>query len=138
MWDDYGGFYDHVPPVQTERYGLGFRVPAIVISAYSRSAVVVHTTYDLTSRLKLIETKFRLSSLTGRDGASHTMLECFDFSQAPLPPDIITQNTQLDFSVALSPALVFGRNRKQKTRRGAMSVKFAFCIHNFPFRRARA
>jgi hypothetical protein len=26
------------------------------------------------------------------------MLECFDFSQSPLPPDIITQATNLDFS----------------------------------------
>ena len=69
----------------------------ILVNAVMQS-VVVHTTYDLTSPLKLIETKFALSSLTGRDGASNTMLECFDFSQAPLPPDIITQNTKLDFS----------------------------------------
>jgi hypothetical protein len=48
--------------------------------------------------LKLLETKFQLSALTGRDGASNTMLECFDFSQAPLAPDIITENTKLDFS----------------------------------------
>jgi phospholipase C len=98
MWDDYGGFYDHVPPVQVDKYGFGFRVPAIVISPYSRSGVVVHTTYDLTSPLKLVETKFQLSALTGRDNASNTMLECFDFSQAPLPADIITENTKLDFS----------------------------------------
>ena len=98
MWDDYGGFYDHVPPIQVDTFGYGFRVPAIVISPYSRSGTIVHTTYDLTSPLKLLETKFQLSALTGRDSGSNTMLECFDFSQTPLPPDIITENTKLDFS----------------------------------------
>jgi phospholipase C len=89
IWDDYGGFYDHVPPIQTDSYGFGFRVPAIVISPYSKSGVIIHTQYDLTSPLKLVETKFGLSSLTERDGASNTMLECFDFTQTPLPPYII-------------------------------------------------
>jgi phospholipase C len=98
MWDDYGGFYDHVPPTQIDEYGYGFRVPALVISPYSRSGVVVHTTYDLTSPLKLIETKFGLPSLTARDGASNSMLECFDFSQTPLPPVIINKDTKLDFT----------------------------------------
>jgi phospholipase C len=97
-WDDYGGFYDHVPPTQTDEYGFGFRVPAIVISPYARSGTIIHTQYDLTSPLKLIETAFGLSSLTTRDGSSNTMLECFDFSQTPLPPIIITKNTKLDFS----------------------------------------
>ena len=97
-WDDFGGFYDHVPPIQTDEYGFGFRVPALVISPYSRSGVVEHTTYDFTSMLKLIETKFGLSSLTQRDGASNTMLECFNFTQTPLSPDIITRKTKLDFS----------------------------------------
>jgi phospholipase C len=98
MWDDYGGFYDHVRPTKVDEFGYGFRVPALVISPYARAGQVVHTPYDLTSPLKLIETKFGLSSLTGRDGASNTMLECFNFSQTPLPPDIITPATKLDFS----------------------------------------
>jgi phospholipase C len=65
-WDDYGGFYDHVPPVQIDGYGFGFRVPTIVISPYSKVGVN-HTQYDFTSLLKLVETKFGLSSLTTRD-----------------------------------------------------------------------
>jgi phospholipase C len=98
MWDDYGGFFDHVPPPNVDEYGYGFRVPAIVISPYSRSGVVIHTQYDLTSPLKLLETKFGLASLTPRDGTSNTMLECFDFTQTPLPPVIIDKHTHLDFS----------------------------------------
>jgi phospholipase C len=97
IWDDYGGFYDHVSPPQIDTLGYGFRVPALVISPYSQVGVV-HTTYDLTSLLKLIETKFNLPPLTPRDSSSNTMLECFNFEQAPLPPVIITPETQLDFS----------------------------------------
>ena len=33
-WDDYGGFYDHVAPPQIDKYGLGFRMPALLISPY--------------------------------------------------------------------------------------------------------
>jgi phospholipase C len=98
VWDDYGGFYDHVPPKpQSDGFGYGFRVPALVISPYSNVGIV-HETYDLTSLLKLVETAFGLPSLTGRDGKSNTMLDCFNFSQAPLPPIIITPDTKLDFS----------------------------------------
>jgi phospholipase C len=96
-WDDYGGFYDHVPPPQVDEFGYGIRVPAIVISPYSLSGVVVHTQYDHTSLLKLVETAFGLGSLTARDASSNTMLECFNFNQSPLSPVIITQNSKLSF-----------------------------------------
>jgi phospholipase C len=92
-WDDYGGFYDHVPPTQTDKYGFGFRVPCLVISPYSLANTVVHTQYDFTSILKLIEAKFLLSSLTGRDSAANNMLDCFNFSQTPLPPLVIPTPT---------------------------------------------
>src|SRR5262249_48039922 len=35
-FDDFGGFYDHVAPPQLDAFGLGFRVPAIVVSPYAR------------------------------------------------------------------------------------------------------
>ena len=88
-WDDYGGFYDHVPPQQVDACGFGFRVPAIVISPYSQSGVIVHTVYDFTSLLKLVETAYGLGALTGRDASSNTMLDCFNFTQSPLPPLIL-------------------------------------------------
>jgi phospholipase C len=90
-WDDSGGFYDHVAPPQFNEIGLGFRVPALVISPWSRPGTVNHTTYDLMSPIKLIETKFGLSPLTTQDGSSNTMLECFDFAQTPLQPVIINK-----------------------------------------------
>ena len=90
-WDDSGGLYDHVAPAQVDKLGFGFRVPALVISPWSKSGVVVHTRYDLTSPLALLETKYGLPSLTGRDGSSNSMLDCFDFSEKPLQPIIITK-----------------------------------------------
>ena len=38
VWDDWGGFYDHEPPpFFDDAGGLGFRVPAIVISPYVKA-----------------------------------------------------------------------------------------------------
>lgn len=98
VWDDYGGFYDHVPPQQTDKYGFGPRVPALVISPFSRSGTICHQRFDLTSPLKLIETRFGLQPLTQRDAESNDMLDCFNFRQMPLPPDVISTSTQLDFT----------------------------------------
>ena len=97
-WDDYGGFYDHVAPPKIDKYGYGFRVPGLVISAYARPGFVDHTQFDFTSPLKLIETRFNLPALTDRDRAANDMLSCFDFKQQPLSPDPITKDTKLDFS----------------------------------------
>ena len=93
LWDDPGGFYDHVPPSKIDKYGYGFRVPALVISPYSVSGVVVHTTYDHTSTLRLLEATFGLPPLTDRDGDANNMLDCFNFSQTPLPPLVIPTPT---------------------------------------------
>jgi phospholipase C len=98
VWDDYGGFYDHVRPEHTDKYGFGPRVPCLVISPYAKAGHIIHTRFDLTSPLKLIEKKFNLKPLTDRDGDSNDMLDCFNFKQTPLPPDIITPDTKLDFS----------------------------------------
>lgn len=97
-WDDFGGFFDHVPPPQVDNYGFGPRVPALVISAYARTGFVCHTRFDFTSPLKLIERRYGLTSLTDRDRDANDMLDCFDFTQQPLAPAVITRDTQLDFS----------------------------------------
>ena len=97
-WDDFGGFYDHVAPPKVDKFGYGFRVPALVISPYARSGFVDHTQFDFTSPLKLIETRFSLPALTDRDRAANDMLSCFDFKQQPLAPDAIAKETKLDFS----------------------------------------
>ena len=84
-WDDFGGFYDHVPPPHIDLFGLGPRVPAIVISPWVRPGFVYHETLEFSSVLKLIETIWDLPSLTRRDRRSRDMLELFDFVQRPVP-----------------------------------------------------
>jgi len=97
-WDDYGGFYDHVPPQEVDKFGFGPRVPALILSPYVRPDAICHTRFDFTSPLKLIETKFGLAPLTERDRQADDMLGCFDFRQKPLAPFVIAHDTALDFS----------------------------------------
>jgi phospholipase C len=96
MFDEPGGFYDHVPPQPTVSpdgihpvdlfpndpcYGnpsagptcdftiTGYRVPMVVISPYTKKTFVSHQVRDSTAILKLIETRFNLPALTQRDAA---------------------------------------------------------------------
>jgi phospholipase C len=86
-WDDYGGFYDHVPPVRLDSNGLGIRVPAMVISPYAKSGTVDHTMYEFSSVLRFIEDNWGLTQLTRRDRIANGLGGALDFSQQPLPPD---------------------------------------------------
>jgi phospholipase C len=88
-WDDWGGFYDHVPPPQVDQYGYGFRVPLIILSPYARQGYVDNTQGDFTSILKFIETDFNLPSLTSRDAAANDLYGAFDFSQTPRAPLVL-------------------------------------------------
>jgi phospholipase C len=90
--DDYGGYYDHVAPPQMDAYGLGFRVPSIVISAYSKPGYIDHTQYEFASFLKLVEDNWGISSLTQRDAQSSDMMNSFDFNQSPISPVILSTN----------------------------------------------
>jgi phospholipase C len=88
-WDDFGGFYDHEPPPHLDLYGLGPRVPTIIISPWARPGFIDHELLEFASVLKLIETVFDLPSLTQRDRNAGDMLEAFDFRQPPNPPLIL-------------------------------------------------
>jgi phospholipase C len=57
-WDDWGGFYDHVPPPRVDGNGYGIRVPALVISPYGRAGYVDHQTLSFDAYLKFIEDDF--------------------------------------------------------------------------------
>ncbi|MDG6901267.1 MAG: alkaline phosphatase family protein [Nitrososphaerota archaeon] len=88
-FDDYGGWYDHVPPPQVDGYGYGFRVPCLVISPYARQGTIDHFQSDFASILKFVETLYSLQPLSSRDAAASNMMEAFDFSQAPRPPLVL-------------------------------------------------
>ncbi|MBZ5719889.1 MAG: choice-of-anchor D domain-containing protein [Acidobacteriia bacterium] len=90
-WDDFGGLYDPVSPApyQVDAFGLGPRVPLIVISPYAKPGFISHTQYDYASVLKTIEERFGLPTLNPlRDGNPNTndILDMFDFTQSPIPP----------------------------------------------------
>jgi phospholipase C len=92
IWDEWGGFYDHVEPPIAERrpngtpFRYGHRAPCLVISPYARSGYVSHTFYSHVSLLRFAETIFDLEPLTERDASANNLLDCFDFDQSPLPP----------------------------------------------------
>ena len=86
-WDDYGGFYDHVPPPQVDGFGLGIRVPMLVISPYAKRGHIDHRLGEFSSVLRFIEDNWGLSQLTHRDRDAADMSYVFDFRQEPRPPD---------------------------------------------------
>jgi phospholipase C len=94
-WDDYGGFYDHVPPPMVDAFGYGPRVPAIVISPFAKPGHISHYDYDFTSMLKFIEERYGLGHLTARDGHANDMADCFNFKQDPIQPLVIPIPAQL-------------------------------------------
>jgi phospholipase C len=77
-WDDWGGWYDHVapfqinlqptdPPMWGDGYTYGFRVPMLVVSAYTPAGYVSNTIYDFGSILYFIEHNFGLGFIGGSD-----------------------------------------------------------------------
>ncbi|HLJ48573.1 MAG TPA: alkaline phosphatase family protein [Bryobacteraceae bacterium] len=91
-WDDWGGFYDHVVPPKVDEFGLGIRVPGLVISPYARQNYVDHKTYSFESWLKIVEERFGISSMTARDNSASDMSDAFDFTQSPRPPIVLDPN----------------------------------------------
>jgi phospholipase C len=85
-WDDPGGWYDHVAPVQLDQNGLGFRVPLIVVSRYAKRNFVSHSRHEFGSLLKFIEYNWNLPSLGTTDMRSDDLLPMFDFTQTAPPP----------------------------------------------------
>lgn len=85
-WDDFGGFYDHVAPPQVDQFGLGPRVPLLIISPFVKPGSISHTVYEHSSILKFVETRYHLAPLTARDRNANDMLDVFNFQQSPLPP----------------------------------------------------
>jgi phospholipase C len=104
-WDDWGGWYDHVPPpevlVNCAQWGCGyvygFRVPMIIISPYAKPAYISHANHDFGSILKFIEETFTLPSLGFADVPADDLADCFNFSQTPLTFQTVPAPLKADF-----------------------------------------
>jgi phospholipase C len=84
MWDEWGGWYDHVQPPYVDYDGLGLRVPLLVISPYAKRGHVSHLQYEHGSILRFIEDEFGLAQLTASDSrANSPAADCFDFKRPP-------------------------------------------------------
>ena len=88
-WDDFGGFYDHIAPPQVNAWGLGPRVPTLVISPYARRGYVDHATYSFASLLRLVELRFSLPAMTTLDSQAAAPFGSFDFNAAPAAPFLL-------------------------------------------------
>ena len=80
-YDENGGFWDHVPPPQGDRWGPGTRIPAIIVSPFARRGYVDHTSYDTTSIIKLITRRFDLEPLPGARAGAGDLTSAFDFER---------------------------------------------------------
>jgi phospholipase C len=88
-FDEWGGFFDHVPPppakdVKPEYEQRGFRIPCVLVSPFARRGGVAHATYDHTSILKLLEWRFGLEPLSIRDAQAANLAGALDFSHRNL------------------------------------------------------
>jgi len=84
LWDDWGGWYDDVPPPQLDFLGLAERVPCIVISPYAKPHYVSHTQYEFGSILKFVEQTFGVASLGYTDARATSIADSFNFRQKPI------------------------------------------------------
>jgi len=104
LYDDWGGWYDHVVPPQVDAYGYGPRVPGILVSPYARKGYIDNTTYDFTSILKFIEDNWNLPALAERDANANNLYPAFDFTQAPRQAIFISSTRGETAPVKKAPA----------------------------------
>jgi phospholipase C len=87
LWDDWGGFYDHVAPQQTGWGGLGFRIPMLVLSPYVKKGTgtnggyISSTPYNYGSLLKFVEDNWNLGNLGTSDATANSISDMFNYSQ---------------------------------------------------------
>ncbi len=89
-WDDWGGWYDHEPPTILSGaegdFQFGFRVPFIVVSAYTAAAYIDNNRMDFGTILRFLEHNYGIAegSLNFADArATGDLTEFFNLSQVP-------------------------------------------------------
>jgi phospholipase C len=95
MWDEWGGWYDHVlppqypDPVTGAQEGLGYRIPLLIVSPYAKHGYISHKQHEIASTLHFIEQTFNLPPLGGGTGIkfaderADAFDDAFDFTKKP-------------------------------------------------------
>jgi phospholipase C len=97
VWDDFGGFYDHVPPPRYDIMGLGPRTPALIISPWTvrgdnpDGGAIDSTVYEFSSVLRFIEDLYGLKPMTQRDRRADPLSGAFDYTLEPRLEPLILQ-----------------------------------------------
>jgi phospholipase C len=92
-WDDFGGYYDSVAPPQITTFGLGIRLPLLIISPYAQPAYISHTVYSFESLLSFAENILGVPPLMQADVTANNLGDSFNFAQTPLPPLVLQART---------------------------------------------
>ncbi len=104
VWDDWGGFFDHVPPKLYGSGQLGFRVPALIVSPYVAKGKIAQTDYEFGSILKFVEQTFGLGSLGTTDVRATSIANAFAFSKRPRSFTPIPTNRTCDYFIRRGPS----------------------------------
>ena len=102
--DDFGGWYDHVPPPRqygcdgTNPYGLGFRLPLIIMSPYVKPGFIFKEQSEQASIPRFIEKVFNAPALStidpaAQDGQANDLMNAFDWNQLENQPLVLQQRT---------------------------------------------
>ena len=99
MYDEHGGFFDHVPPPQLAPGvelepgfdQLGFRIPAIVLGPTVRRGCAIDTQFEHVSVAATVTKRFGLVPLIDRVTAANDLSACIDprLLDTPLPPPVL-------------------------------------------------
>ena len=86
-WDDFGGFYDQVPPgTNPDGTQRGPRLPLIIVSPYAKARYTDTTSATFASILAYAEHTFGIAPLGPNDKQAYDFAHAFNYSQAPLKP----------------------------------------------------
>jgi phospholipase C len=121
-WDENDGLFDHVPPPLPQPdtadewadglpVGLGFRVPCLVISPWTRGGCLCPRVFDHSSVLRLLESRFGVEAAgisAWRRAVSGDLVTAFDFGSSrldlPALPDTAAALARAEQAVATLPA----------------------------------
>ena len=108
VWDDFGGFYDPVPPPHPDIMGFGPRTPALIISPYARAGgnrlggTIDHTTYEFSSVLHFIELLHGLHPMTERDALADPLSGALDFDRPNFDKLILPYRRDCPYELGLA------------------------------------